>query len=401
MLCQGKRACIPTLSVSAGGKEWQKKREEDITMDEAWKQLDPDLALHPAWIRWDPDKSHRLEARSWQATPSIAMHQNRLWISWNAGIGAEKVDNYIVVKYSDDLGKTWCQSDLIIDLENLRVTDSMLWVDPQDRLWIFWYQTFGWYDGRGGVWASICESPKSERPLFSAPRRLCHGMMMTKPIVSREGRWLLPCNLFQYFESEYHCYPNERFSNVYASDDQGKTFYKLGKADVPGRLFDEHNLIELHDGRLMMLVRTVYGIGKSYSEDGGRTWSFGEPSGIPSPSSRVALGRLQSGNALLINHYGFSKKIHQYDGRDHLYALLSTDDCETFQPGLLLDERANVSYPDMIQLSDGLILTAYDRDRSGAGELLLARFREEDLLAGKNVSGQVQLKQVVSALIRK
>ena len=168
-------------------------------MDEPWKQLDPDLALHPAWIRWDPDKSHRLEARSWQATPSIAMHQNRLWISWNAGIGAEKVDNYIVVKYSDDLGKTWCQSDLIIDLENLRVTDSMLWVDPQDRLWIFWYQTFGWYDGRGGVWASICESPKSERPLFSAPRRLCHGMMMTKPIVSREGRWLLPCNLFQYF----------------------------------------------------------------------------------------------------------------------------------------------------------------------------------------------------------
>ena len=115
----------------------------------------------------------------------------------------------------------------------------------------------------------------------------------------------------------------------------------------------------------------------------------------------MALGRLQSGNALLINHYGFSKKIHQYDGRDHLYALLSTDDCETFQPGLLLDERANVSYPDMIQLSDGLILTAYDRDRPGAGELLLARFREEDLLAGKNVSGQVQLKQVVSALIRK
>ena len=90
-------------------------------MDEAWKQLDPDLALHPAWIRWDPDKSHRLEARSWQATPSIAMHQNRLWISWNAGIGAEKVDNYIVVKYSDDLGKTWCQSDLIIDLERRRM----------------------------------------------------------------------------------------------------------------------------------------------------------------------------------------------------------------------------------------------------------------------------------------
>ncbi|MBR3872865.1 MAG: exo-alpha-sialidase [Clostridia bacterium] len=368
-------------------------------MAEDWKQLDPDLALQPAWMRWDPDEEHKLTARKWQATPSIAMHRGRLWISWNAGISSENVDNYIVVKYSDDLGKSWCESDLIIDLENLRVTDSMLWVDPLDRLWIFWYQTFGWYDGRGGVWASVCETPEAEKPQFSAPRRVFHGMMMTKPIVTSTGRWLLPSNLFQYFNSEYHCYPNERFSNVYTTDDNGETFYKLGKADVPGRLFDEHNLIELSDGRLMMLVRTVYGIGKSYSQDGGRTWSFGEPSWIPSPSSRVSLTKLKSGTPLLVNHYCFTPKSHQYSGRDHLHALLSDDDCMTFHPGIELDERANVSYPDTIQLQDGLILTAYDRDRPGAGELLLATYTEEDLRAGRNVSGRVSLKNIVSALV--
>ncbi len=367
-------------------------------MEEAWKQLDPDLALQSAQMCWEPDAAHRLEARRWQATPSIAMHRGRLWISWNAGIGAESVDNYIVVKYSDDLGRTWCQEDLIIDLENLRVTDSMLWVDPQDRLWIFWYQTFGWYDGRGGVWAAVLQTSDARRPRFGKPRRICHGMMMTKPIVARGGRWLLPCNLFQYFESEYHCYPQERFSNVYASDDEGKTFYKLGKADVPGRLFDEHNLIELQDGRLMMLVRTVYGIGKSYSADGGRTWSFGEPSGIPSPSSRVALTRLRSGKALLVNHYEFMLKTHQYDGRNHLWALLSEDDCVSFKPGIQLDERMGVSYPDAIQLEDGLILIAYDHDRPGAGEILLSACTEEDLLAGRDVSGRVRLKNVVSSL---
>ena len=31
----------------------------------------------------------------------------------------------------------------------------------------------------------------------------------------------------------------------------------------------------------------------------------------------------------------------------------------------------------------------YDRDRQGDGEILLAKFKEEDVLAGTNVSGAV------------
>lgn len=370
-------------------------------MSEAWKQLDPDLALQPAWMKWDPDDQHTLQQRRWQATPSLAMHRGRLWISWNAGTTSENVDNYIVVKYSDDRGQTWCAQDLIIDLENLRVTDSMLWVDPLDRLWIFWYQTFGWYDGRGGVWAAVCQDPESDQPRFSIPRRLFHGMMMTKPIVTQSGRWLLPSNLFQYFDSEYHCYPNERFSNVYTTDDDGQTFFKWGKADVPGRFFDEHNLLELNDGRILMLVRTIYGIGKSYSSDGGRTWSYGEPSWIPSPSSRVSLTRLKSGAALLVNHYHFTPKTQQYDGRDHLHALISDGDDLEFTPGIELDERMGVSYPDTIQLEDGCILTAYDHDRPGAGEILLASYTEQDLRAQKGVSKSFRIKNVVSRLVQK
>ena len=39
-----------------------------------------------------------------------------------------------------------------------------------------------------------------------------------------------------------------------------------------------------------------------------------------------------------------------------------------------------------------------DRDRQGDGEILLAKFKEEDVLAGKNVSGAVTLKQTISKL---
>ena len=57
-----------------------------------------------------------------------------------------------------------------------------------------------------------------------------------------------------------------------------------------------------------------------------------------------------------------------------------------------------MSYPDGVQDKDGLIWITYDRDRSGAGEILMAKFREEDVIAGKNVSGAVTLKQIVDKL---
>ena len=64
----------------------------------------------------------------------------------------------------------------------------------------------------------------------------------------------------------------------------------------------------------------------------------------------------------------------------------------------MLDERGGVSYPDGVQEKGGLIWITYDRDRGGAGEILLAKFKEEDVAAGKNVSGAVSLKQVVNKL---
>lgn len=92
-----------------------------------------------------------------------------------------------------------------------------------------------------------------------------------------------------------------------------------------------------------------------------------------------------------MNHYKFK-------GRSHLTARLSTDDGASWNDGLLLDERGGVSYPDGVQDKDGVIWITYDRDRNGTGEILLAKFREEDVAAGKDVSRAVSLKRVISKL---
>jgi len=181
----------------------------------------------------------------------------------------------------------------------------------------------------------------------------------------------------------------ERYSSVYVTRDQGETFELLGRADVPERVFDEHMIVERRDGSLRMLVRTLHGIGESVSTDRGRTWSPGRDSGLGGPCSRFFIRRLQSGRLLLINHYEFT-------GRNNLTALLSDDDGATWPHHLLLDARAEVSYPDGIQAPDGTIHIIYDRERHGAREILLASFTEDDVLAGKPVTAACSLERLVN-----
>jgi len=58
---------------------------------------------------------------------------------------------------------------------------------------------------------------------------------------------------------------------------------------------------------------------------------------------------------------------------------LSRDEGRTWSQGLMLDERKSVSYPDAALAPDGTIYAVHDRNRNGAGEILLSVFRKEDI----------------------
>jgi hypothetical protein len=62
----------------------------------------------------------------------------------------------------------------------------------------------------------------------------------------------------------------------------------------------------------------------------------------------------------------------------------------------MLDERLGVSYPDGQQTKDGLIHIIYDFNRTADRNILMAVFREEDAAAGKVVSRDARLRQLVS-----
>jgi predicted neuraminidase len=337
--------------------------------------------------------------RKWQGIPGVERTKNkRLFVTFYSGGSTEELGNYCILIKSDDDGKNWTEPIAVAyNGENSRCYDPCLWIDPLNRLWFIWSIM-----PEHSVWASICDKPDDIELKWSEPKLIGHDIMMNKPTVLSSGEWLFPIAVWNedvYVIKDITTKKELRRSFVYSTIDNGETFVCLGGSDVPDRSYDEHMVIELKDNTLLMLVRTKYGIGRSYSYDKGVTWTEGEDSGIKGPGSRFHIKRLVSGNILLINHYDFS-------GRNNLTAMISKDEGKTWEGFLTLDERSSVSYPDAVEGVDGYIYVVYDRERGAtydtsptpSKEILMAKFTENDILSGKVVSADGVLKAIVNKL---
>ncbi|MCB9941285.1 MAG: exo-alpha-sialidase [Planctomycetaceae bacterium] len=352
------------------------------------KLADPFLQT-PAYVGPPKQPDHATSNRAFQGIPSMAVAPGgRLWADWYAGITpSEDHNNYVVVSTSGDDGKSW-REVLVIDPDGpgpLRAFDPELWVAPTGRLFVFWAQSQGHDGSVAGVWCVHTDDPDAEQPQWSQPRRLTDGIMMCKPVVLSSGEWVLPASTWRATDSS---------AKMIVSTDLGRSWSLRGACNVPQdvRAFDEHIIVERNDGSLWLLARTKYGIGESVSTDRGKTWPELKPSEIAHPSARFFVQRLQSGNLLLVKHGA----IEEATGRSHLTAFVSTDDGQSWTGGLLLDERSGVSYPDGQQTADGVIRVIYDFSRTGSRHILMATFREEDVAAGKPLSDDMRLRQIVS-----
>lgn len=341
------------------------------------------------------------EKRIWQGIPSVEVtKKGRVFVTFYAGGVKEEIGNYAMVVKSED-GVTYSEPIVAAYMDGYRCYDPCLWIDPLGRLWFTWSIC-----PDDALYGTICDDPDADELVWSEPFKIGHDIMMNKPIALSTGEWLFPLAVWgpgiRSLPPQFDSKTEEKGSFVYKTSDNGKTFVRLGAADVRKRHFDEHMVVELQDGRLWMLVRTFYGIGQSFSSDRGKTWSDDSDSGLGGPSSRFHICRLKSGRLLLINHYNFHK-------RNNLTALLSEDDGKTWCAKLLLDGRNDVSYPDVKEADDGYIYITYDRERgaykknlaeamSCAREILMSRITEQDILSGELTDSGSYLGRVVSAL---
>ncbi len=134
------------------------------------------------------------------------------------------------------------------------------------------------------------------------------------------------------------------------SDDDGRTFQRSAgslRLHGPLRQLAEPGVIELEDGRVMMLMRTKRRAQYlSYSEDHGLTWSTPVPSNIASPLSPASIKRIPStGDLLLVWNDNDSRwRGWKRLRRSPFTAAVSRDDGKTWGPSRIIYDDMDLWY---------------------------------------------------------
>ena len=357
------------------------------------------------FINTNPLPKYCLSDQDYGMTIGIAItHKGRKFICWVGGGDNSKA--YFLLAYantgSDEIGEPCLVIDpheSALPYDRCTIVGNV-WIDPMNRLWLFFNQTLQHFDGYSSNWFIRCDNPDAEELVWTDPQYIYYGCTLNKPVILTSGEWMLPISVWARhhisdpFKEKCHDIDDIRMAHVFTSSNNGTDWNRRGGVVFPDSRFDEHMFVELKDKRIWMLARTKEKrLWESYSIDRGATWSNPVPSAISSVSARFNLRKLKSGNILLVKH-GASINTAP-ENRSMLYAFLSNDDGRTWSNGLLIDERFEVSYPDSDEDSNGNIYITYDRNRAINGEILMARITESDLLAGKLITQGSFIKKII------
>jgi len=172
-------------------------------------------------------------------------------------------------------------------------------------------------------------------------------------------------------------------SVCHLSDDGGQTWRaSADKVDQPRRGAMEPEVVELEDGRLLMIVRTQLGIiGTSLSTDGGEHWFAPSKLPVTSPESPATIRTIPAtGDLLLIWNNTFAAGANHSGKRTPLTAAISRDAGETWKhvQNLESDPQAMYAYTSVRFHKDRLMMSYYV---TGADGKLSSRFRSQPVRA--------------------
>ena len=350
-------------------------------------------------LKYPEDKLYDEQSRMFQGCPTIAVTKNgRIFLGWYSGGTCEPhMDNYNLLVYSDDNGKTWSKPVLVIPSSHemmVHALDIQLFIDQKDILHIFWVQNntkpiseikpdnknialidgYMFDDFTHAEWEITCVNPDDANLDFSEPRYACQGFLRCKPTVLNNGNSIF----FAYDQL------NDRYGYS-ISPDEGKTFKHFYGGKKLATDFDETMAYQMNDGKLRMFARTSLGkLGESYSFDNGLTWTDAKLSGITAADTRFFVARTPSGRVLLVLNDDPKK-------RCNMTLMLSDDDGITWKHKKCIDSRDDISYPDVEFYNNKIYLT-YDRGRITHKEILFAIFDENDIIEDRDINVSIVSK---------
>ena len=319
-----------------------------------------------------------------QITALETTPKGRLWAS--VLCGGDSAEGFLSLVYSDSKGEKWSDVVLVLDARNekLAARNGVLWLSPKGELWLFYSVFDGYFDGRGSLWAIVCQNPDDAKPVWSHPQYLGIGVATGMPLVDKQGAWLLPSALWGRDVISYDKTPfianrwdaprfvspyvdkyveldSKRGAGLYISTNEGKSWSEnLGVVKCANEVikarYNNPQLFCYDDGKVGMVVRAS-GTAWSYiaTTSNGKEWSAVERF-VAAPDQNFAVRRLADGKLLMVRNGRFDR--HLYWLPEGLYAYLSEDCGQTWYGGLRLATDVATINPVVAEGKDGAIYIA-------------------------------------------
>ena len=358
-----------------------------------------------------------------QITSLETTAKGRLWAS--VLCGGEDEDGFLTLAYSDSQGKSWAEAVVALDAraEKLSVRNGVLWCSPKGEMWLFYSVFDGFFDGRGSMWAMVCQNPDDGKPVWGEPKYLGVGVASGRPMLNAKGEWLLPAALwgrevldygrmlfiankwnrlrFQSpYADKYTELDSKRGAGVYVSSDEGASWREnLGAVKCTNELvvarYNNPQLFRQDDGSMRMVLRTS-GTAWTYSSistDGGASWS--EPVRfVSAPDQSFAVHRLSTGQLLMVRNGRFDRNLHWLP--EGMYAYLSDDYGATWYGGLRLATDCATINPVIAEGKKGVIyISTLNAPEDKSLNTLFVTSLEEIDAATANYENTPKLSRVV------
>lgn len=278
----------------------------------------------------------------------IQLADGRVLLAYSHFYGEEGRDDspsYLAAQYSEDEGRTWGEDVVLIPNEGELNTMSVSLLRLQNGEIALGYLVRDRVEGEQQVLHYMMRFSSDEAETWSAS--VCCTSPASYYVVNNDrlvqlqsGRLIAPAADHEFFDGSHLGAGN---GVCFLSDDSGRTWSRSEMVPQPaGREpvnLQEPGLVELTDGRLLMLFRTGEGCQyRTFSTDQGQTWSAVEPSHLISPMSPATVKRIPSTGDLLVVYNDHSNITAEYQGnRTPLVAAISRNEGETWEQHKVLE----------------------------------------------------------------
>lgn len=269
----------------------------------------------------------------------LPLRDGRLLLAYSHFTGGDGDDATaeIAGRYSKDCGRSWGERFILQPNDGkLNVMSASLLRLAANRIGLFYLKKDAQDDLNVFLRVSGDEGKSWDAPRRCTPDDGYHVMNNDRALCLSTNRILLPVA----YSSEAWGAREHYTCRCYLSDDGGETWRAgKGSVDAPRRGAMEPGVVELRDGRLLMIIRTQVGqIYRAYSPDGGDTWTPGEAMGVAAPEAPATIKRIpDTGDLILFWNDSFMPGKDHGGRRTPLAVAVSQDEGRTWIHRRLLE----------------------------------------------------------------